>query len=74
MSSSRGSGQGNDVQRFVINMLGGKVKRRIENVHALRDINLSLGDGARLGNIGHNGAGKSTLLRTIAGIFPIDGW
>jgi ABC-type polysaccharide/polyol phosphate transport system ATPase subunit len=68
-----GRDKGMTFKDFVINMLGGKVRRRIENVHALRDINLSLHDGARLGIIGHNGAGKSTLLRTIAGIFPIDG-
>ncbi|MBY0588729.1 ATP-binding cassette domain-containing protein [bacterium] len=57
---------------FVINLLGGQAKRRIENVHALREITLTLGEGTRLGIIGHNGAGKSTLLRTMAGIFPIE--
>jgi ABC-type polysaccharide/polyol phosphate transport system ATPase subunit len=39
-------------------------------VHALCGVNLSAGDGDRVGVIGHNGAGKSTLLRTIAGIYP----
>jgi ABC-type polysaccharide/polyol phosphate transport system ATPase subunit len=67
-----GRDKGMTFKDFVINMLGGKVKRRIESVHALRDIHLSLRDGARLGIIGHNGAGKSTLLRTMAGIFPIE--
>lgn len=39
-------------------------------VHALRDVNLTVGDGERVGIIGHNGAGKSTLLRLLAGIYP----
>lgn len=39
-------------------------------VHALRDVNLAVGDGERVGIIGHNGAGKSTLLRLLAGIYP----
>lgn len=33
----------------------------------LRDINLSLADGSRLGIFGHNGAGKTTLLKCIIG-------
>lgn len=39
---------------------------------ALRDINLTLRDGDRVGLVGHNGAGKSTLLRLMAGIYPCD--
>lgn len=39
-------------------------------VHAIKDLNLSLEDGDRLAIIGHNGAGKSTLLKMIAGIYP----
>ncbi|MFZ2509856.1 MAG: ABC transporter ATP-binding protein [Gordonia sp. (in: high G+C Gram-positive bacteria)] len=38
-------------------------------VEALRDINLHLEHGARIGLVGHNGAGKSTLLRLLAGIY-----
>ena len=38
-------------------------------VHALKDIDLSLQDGDRLGIIGHNGAGKSTLLKLLGGIY-----
>lgn len=59
-------------KEFIISLLGGKRKTRITEIHALRDVSLSLKDGTRLGIIGHNGAGKSTLLRTMAGIYPID--
>lgn len=36
----------------------------------LKDINLDLGSGDRLGIMGPNGSGKTTLLRVIAGIYP----
>lgn len=37
---------------------------------ALKDINLDIRSGDRIGLIGPNGAGKSTLLRVMAGIYP----
>ncbi|MCC7528495.1 MAG: ABC transporter ATP-binding protein [Candidatus Melainabacteria bacterium] len=37
---------------------------------ALKDLNLSIKGGDRLGIIGLNGAGKSTLLKMIVGIYP----
>lgn len=39
-------------------------------LHALRNINLRLDHGDRVGVVGANGAGKSTLLRVLAGIYP----
>jgi lipopolysaccharide transport system ATP-binding protein len=43
-------------------------------VRALRDINLQLQSGDRLGLVGSNGAGKTTLLRVLAGIYePVTG-
>jgi ABC-type polysaccharide/polyol phosphate transport system ATPase subunit len=36
---------------------------------ALKNINLQIKHGDRLGIVGHNGAGKSTLLKSICGIY-----
>src|ERR1700710_2382337 len=40
------------------------------DIHALKNINLEIGPGERVGLMGHNGAGKSTLLKMIAGLYP----
>ncbi|MGV0337130.1 galactan export ABC transporter ATP-binding subunit Wzt/RfbE [Corynebacterium bovis] len=51
---------------------GGAIGRNESNtvmVEALRDVNLHLREGDRIGLVGHNGAGKSTLLRLLSGIY-----
>ena len=45
-------------------------KKKTFDVQALDGINLTVGEGDRLGIIGHNGAGKSTLLKLLAGVYP----
>ena len=42
-------------------------------VHALKGIDLSIGDGEFAVFVGPSGCGKSTLLRTIAGLEDVDG-
>ncbi len=43
---------------------------QVNEVRALRDVDLHLSPGEFVTIIGSNGAGKSTLLNTIAGVFP----
>jgi ABC-type polysaccharide/polyol phosphate transport system ATPase subunit len=44
---------------------------RIQNVQALRSVDLRLAEGDRLGIVGHNGAGKTTLLKVLADVYPL---
>ena len=40
--------------------------------HALRDIDLNIGEGEMVALIGASGSGKSTLLRMVAGLLVAD--
>jgi ABC-type polysaccharide/polyol phosphate transport system ATPase subunit len=49
-----------------------RVQRRVvyDDFEALKDVNLTLEAGERVGVIGRNGAGKSTLFRIICRVLP----
>jgi ABC-2 type transport system ATP-binding protein len=58
------------LKKSVLGRAGGHITSdKVPVVEALRDIDLSLRQGDRVGLVGHNGAGKSTLLRLLAGIY-----
>src|SRR5687767_15870873 len=43
-------------------------------IHALKGLDIEVGEGEVVSIIGSNGAGKSTLLRTVSGLLkPTDG-
>jgi ABC-2 type transport system ATP-binding protein len=64
-------GRSRSLKKTVLGMVGGNIDgaAKVPIIEALRDIDLNLGHGARLGLVGHNGAGKSTLLRLLSGIY-----
>lgn len=60
------------MKKAFLGAAGGAIGRNAHNVvvvEALKDINLHLREGDRVGLVGHNGAGKSTLLRLLSGIY-----
>jgi len=46
-------------------------KFKIDDIHALKDITVTIKQGERIALLGHNGAGKSTFLKAVAGLYPI---
>lgn len=60
------------LKKAMLSSAGGAIGKNEANtvvVEALKDINLHLREGDRVGLVGHNGAGKSTLLRLLSGIY-----
>lgn len=58
------------LKEFIVRGMFRKSAAPKMQVHALREVDLLIRDGERLGIIGHNGAGKSTILKLLAGIYP----
>ena len=60
------------LKKAMLSSAGGAIGQNADKtveVEALKDINLHLREGDRVGLVGHNGAGKSTLLRLLSGIY-----
>ena len=61
-------------ERSLKSMLGRLVsfKRgiRVADIHALKNVSVSITGGERVGLLGRNGAGKSTFLKMVAGLYP----
>ena len=60
----KGTCSGNIMVRELITVEN--IDRSFGAVDVLRDVNLLVKDGDRIGIVGHNGAGKTTLLNTIS--------
>ncbi len=58
------------LKEYVLHGMFRRSKQATIEVRALEQVNLRVGEGDRVGIIGHNGAGKSTLLKLLAGIYP----
>ena len=57
-------------EQVIMKIKGKKTEKK--ELHVLKDINLKIYQGEKVGIIGFNGAGKSTLLKVICGIYPPD--
>lgn len=63
-------GQGVTLKEFLLSKVARRPVTTKICVDAIKQFNLSIREGERVGVIGHNGAGKSTLLKLLAGIYP----
>lgn len=63
-------------ERSLKSLLGGLMRSKqpvqeVHDVHALKNISVTIRAGERVGLLGHNGAGKSSFLKVVAGLYPI---
>jgi lipopolysaccharide transport system ATP-binding protein len=61
------------LKTWLTDRLQGRKGSVTRDIHALKNINLEIRPGERVGLIGRNGAGKSSLLKMIAGLYPPSG-
>lgn len=61
--------KGQSLKEFFAGLLKHRKKAKYSEFCALKNINLEIAHGDRIGIVGHNGAGKSTLLKAICGIY-----
>jgi ABC-type polysaccharide/polyol phosphate transport system ATPase subunit len=64
------------LKEYVVNLIHRRkyVESKRDQLYALKNINMCISHGERVGIIGPNGAGKSTMLKIIAGLlFPSEG-
>lgn len=48
-------------------------KREYTEIHALKDVSFTIGEGEMVGYIGPNGAGKSSTIKIMSGVMAPDG-
>lgn len=57
-------------ESLIVKMVG--INKWFNKVHALKDVNFTIGRNEIVALVGDNGAGKSTLIKILCGIYPPD--
>jgi len=57
--------------RYLRNLIFTLKKKKIYHFEILKNINLTIKKGDRIGIIGNNGSGKTTLLKVLSGLLPV---